>query len=99
MRIPSRLLHLLHVLTALASMGLLLACASDPPDPQWRKEGGTPDELDAARALCMKQQERRNRQEAVKSAEQELRKYYYNQCMNEQGWYSTAAPGKASDAK
>ena len=38
---------------------LLLACASDPPDAQWYKEGGTPEELDAARELCMKQQEQR----------------------------------------
>ena len=80
---------------ALALVGLLAACAGDPPDPQWHKEGGTAEELAAAREHCMKQQERRNQQEALKSTEQGLRKYYYNQCMNEQGWFSRTGETRA----
>ena len=96
MRTPSSL-PLPPLLRTLAALALACGCAGDPPDSQWRKEGGTTEELAAAREHCMKQQEQRNRQEALKSSEQGLRKYYYNQCMNEQGWYSTAAPEKASE--
>jgi hypothetical protein len=98
MMIPSSF-GLQSILAALALVVVVSGCASDPPDPQWHKEGGTPEELADARQHCMKQQEQRNKQDALKSSEQSLRKYYYNQCMNERGWYSTAAPEESGEGE
>jgi hypothetical protein len=98
MMIPSSF-GLQSILAALALVVVVSGCASDPPDFQWHKEGGTPEELAAAREHCMKEQEQRNRQDALKSSEQSLRKYYYNQCMNERGWYSSTVPDKAGEGE
>lgn len=76
------------VLVVALGLAPLLACATET-EIRWEKPGGTQEELEAAQADCRAGQEaHRNQRGATRGVEPGVRKYYYNQCMNEHGWVS-----------